>query len=347
MISSLVREDLKEFVPYQIAEISRDRIRLNANESPWSLCEGELNRYPQPMGLERIVKFYQVSPEHILVTRGSNEGIDLLVRLFCQAGRDEVLTLKPTYGMYEVAAKLQGVKVSAVTLEADYDFSINMDSIIEAITPKIKIVFICSPNNPTGNTIDTQSLQKLCQTTDSRCIIVLDEAYVEFSDRASAVSLISEHSNLVILRTLSKAFGLAGVRVGIVLGNQELIQYLQAIMATYPIPTPCQALIKQAFSTEKTVQMWINISRLKNSRRIMREKLSNMSFIERVYPSEANFILIKLRDAESVAKYSADRGVLLRLIGNNNQFLRMSLGSENENIKLIEVLKEWEVQYEK
>jgi len=347
MISSLVREDLKEFVPYQIAKISRDLLRLHANESPWSFCGDELNRYPQPVELEKIAAFYKANPAQILVTRGSNEGIDILMRLFCQAGSDEILTVYPTYEMYKVTAKLYGVKVNTLALDANNNFAITVDSIIEAMTPKTKLIFICSPNNPTGSVMDYRSIKKLCQSTSSRCVIVLDEAYIEFSDSASATRLINGYPNLVILRTLSKAFGLAGIRVGIVLGNQDLIQYLQAIMPTYPIPTPCQALIEQALSKENIVKMWINMSILKRSRRIISQSLSKLSFIRRVYPSEANFILIKVNNAQEVVEYSAGRGVLLRLIGNDNNFIRITLGSESDNNKLIEIFNEWEARYEK
>lgn len=349
MITKLIRDDLSCFTPYENAKIASDEetIRLNANESPWSVGDSRLNRYPQQVANQRLAEFYQVDAEQVLVTRGSDEGIDLLVRLFCTVGRDEVLTLNPTFGMYQMAAQLQGVKVNTVELRSDQDFTIDVDAILAAITPTTKLVFICSPNNPTGNVIDLSSMRKLCKQTAERCIIVVDEAYVEFADRESFSSLLGEYSNLIVLRTLSKAFGLAGVRVGIVLANQLIIQWLRAIMTPYPIPTPCRVLIDEALQLSRIMRMWVNVAMLKRSRQLLKLSLEKLNFIERVYPSKANFLLVKMNHADKLTHFAATRGLLLRCFSKSTDLLRISVGSEAENQRLLQILTEWVKRDEK
>lgn len=349
MLTNLIREDLRSFMPYETAKNrgEAELIRLHANESPWSVSGNELNRYPRQLDCEKIAKFYQVSPEEVLLTRGSNEGIDLLIRLFCQSGRDEILTISPSYGMYNIAAQLQGIKVNTVDLLAENAYAFDTDAILAAITPTTKILFICSPNNPTGNALDSESIQKLCQQTASQCLVVIDEAYIEFADRASASGLTTEYPNLVVLRTFSKAFGLAGLRVGIVLSNQPLIRCLSAIMPTYPIPTPCQALIEQALQNERILQMWINVLRIKNSRRFLQQTLEKLDFIEVVYPSEANFLLLKMGDADKLETYAAENGVLVRRFANSTELIRISVGTEADNSRLLEIFTQWGLSCEK
>ncbi len=344
MISNIIREDLRDFMPYTTAKLTNgaETIRLHANESPWSAGNRDLNRYPQIFGGEELAKYYQVNAAEILVTRGSNEGIDLLVRLICRAEVDEILTLSPTYGMYEIAARMQNVKVNTVELREDQNFAVDADAIIQKLTPVIKIVFVCSPNNPTGTTIEITGIRKLCEATAQTAIIVIDEAYIEFADRSSAASLLEDCNNLVILRTLSKAFGLAGLRVGIVLANQEIIEWVRALMPPYPIPTPCQSLITQAIQSERVMQMWINVAMQKRSRLFLQTTLPSFKFIEKTFPSEANYILVKVANADSLVQFVAERGVLLRTIASLNNFIRISLGAEAENLQLLALFSEWE-----
>lgn len=340
MIMNLVREDLRDFIPYQTAKMRGDReyIRLHANESPWGADDLQLNRYPKMLAIESLCNFYQVNTDQLLVTRGSNDGIDLLLRLFCRAQYDEILSLSPTYGMYQIAAQLQGVKTNQVALNAQDNFEFNLEAILTAITVRTKLLFICSPNNPTGTCIDLTSIRRLCE---ENLLVVIDEAYIEFSDRLSAVSLLNKCPNLVILRTLSKAFGLAGLRAAVVLADQEVIRYLQAIMPPYAIPTPCQTLLLEAFRPERIMQMWINVALIKRSRRNLQKALKKLPFVEAIYPSEANFILLKVTDVDALVEFAADQGILLRKLSGKDNLLRMSVGSDLDNSLLLEVLSQW------
>ncbi len=346
MIANLIREDLRNFLPYQTAKMRGDTeyIRLHANESPWSADAQALNRYPQALNNEKLCSFYQVSSEQLLVTRGSNDGIDLLMRLFCRAEYDEVLTLSPTYGMYQLAAQLQGVKANTVSLSAENDFAINIEAVLTALTPCTKIVFICSPNNPTGITIDFANIRRLCE---ENIIVVIDEAYIEFADRQSASFLLNSYRNLVILRTLSKAFGLAGLRAAVVLADQQVIQWLQAIMPPYPIPTPCQAALIDAFASERIMQMWVNVAMLKRSRQFLQDALIKFKFVEQVFPSEANFILLQMQDVDGLVQFSAAQGILLRKVTGMDNMLRISVGSETDNCSVLTLLTTWEQKNEK
>jgi len=346
MIANLIREDLRNFLPYQTAKMRGDTeyIRLHANESPWSTDALALNRYPQVLSNEKLCEFYQVSTDQLLVTRGSNDGIDLLMRLFCRAEYDEVLTISPTYGMYQLAAQLQGVKTNMVALSAENNFAFNLEAVLAALTPSTKMVFLCSPNNPTGLTIDLASIRRLCE---ENIIVVIDEAYIEFANRQSASCLLNCYRNLVILRTLSKAFGLAGLRAAVVLADQQVIQWLQAIMPPYPIPTPCQAALIEAFASERIMQMWVNVAMVKRSRQFLQDALKKFKFIEYIIPSEANFLLLQMQDVDELVQFSAEQGILLRKVTGINTFLRISVGSETDNCSVLTVLTAWEQKNEK
>lgn len=348
MISELIREDLKDFFPYETAKLLSDisYIRLHANESPWSMIDDNLNRYPKAICKEAVAQYYQVRPEEILATRGSNEGIDLLLRLFCKAGCDEISVTVPTFGMYKILAQIQNVKINSIQLNEKEDFIFDAGSIINKIAEKTKILFICSPNNPTGNTISYEDVKKICRSCSRKSIVVIDEAYIEFSNSRSVTNLINECNNLVVIRTLSKAFGLAGIRVGFVIGNEELIKSLQMIQSPYPIPSPCVQAIERVMSNEKIVQMWVNTILIKNSRKYLIKKFNELSLFEKIYPSEANFILVKLKSASKLELFAADRGVLLRKIGIDDSYLRIGIGSNEENQYLISIFQDWDKENE-
>lgn len=349
MISELIRDDLKDILPYETAKLVAEvpYIRLHANESPWSLSEKNLNRYPKLVCRDIPALYFRVKPEELIITRGSNEGIDVLVRLFCKAGRDEILIITPTFGMYKIAAQIQGIKINTAELIEKEEFKFNVDNIIQGITKKSKIVFICSPNNPTGNSISNNDIEKICAYCRGKSIVVIDEAYFEFSEGKSATSLINQYDNLVIIRTLSKAFGLAGVRAGFILANEKMIRTFQLIQQPYSIPTPCIELIENAMSNEKIVQMWINTTVIKSSRKYLINIFKELDIFEKVYSSEANFILVKLKSAGELEKFASEQGVLLRKIGNSDNYLRISVGTYEQNEELINILKKWGVNREK
>lgn len=343
MISTLIRDDLKELSSYQTAQkrTNTPYIRLHANESPWSLSEENLNRYPKQLNKELPAQFYGVKTEQLIVTRGSNEGIDLLVRLFCTAGSSEVVIVTPTFGMYYTASQIQGIRFSAVELEEKSDFRFEVDKIIQKINDNTRLIFICTPNNPTANAMSLEDIRALCEYCRDRYILVIDEAYIEFSEQRSATALINEYSNLVILRTLSKAFGLAGIRAGFVIANEAIINSIELIIPPYPIPTPCVEVIESSMSNQKIVQMWINATVIKNSRTLLITQLGSMGVFEKIYPSETNFILTKVKQADLLQTFASKRGVLLRLIDSEKGLLRISVGSTEENDSLVKILDEW------
>ena len=241
-VLSLLRPEILALSPYSSArkESSGGRIWLDANENPLTPSTGKplLNRYPEPQPADliaRLAAYYAVAENNILVTRGSDEGIDLLLRAFCRAGQDAILITPPTYGMYAVSAAIQNARVVAVPLLADKNFALNPEAVLAAITPSVKLVFLCSPNNPTGALLARRDVLQLVQELLSKAIVVVDEAYLEFAGTPSLTQELAGNPNLVVLRTLSKAFGLAGIRCGVTIASPTLISVLQKIIAPYPL----------------------------------------------------------------------------------------------------------------
>lgn len=273
-----IRPDLREFTPYQSArrEASGGQILLNANESPYQDFENDfssarlsLNRYPdpQPQGLrQRLAEIYQVTPEQLLMTRGIDEGIDLLIRLCCQAGQDQIIITPPTFGMYAVSAKLQNAAIIKVPLLAAEDFKLNTETLLVQRQSATKVIFICSPNNPTGNCIPITDILKICQACEHNSLVFVDEAYIEFSDQPSALPFLNQCANLVIARTLSKAYGLAGARLGVMLAHPEIIHYLSSIIAPYPLATINTTVITAELSTQRLQRIHEQINTIKQQR---------------------------------------------------------------------------------
>ena len=243
-VLDLARPEIRAMQPYSSArmEASGGDVFLNANESAWAPVGDDglgCNRYPEPQPaalVDALAALYGVRREQLLVGRGSDEAIDLLVRAFCRAGRDAILIQPPTFGMYAVCARVQDAGVVEVPLAAD--FTLDVDAVLAALTPAVKLVFICTPNNPTGQPVPRAAVERLAQALSGRALLVVDEAYVEFCDAGSVADLIDRYDNLAVLRTLSKAWALAGVRIGSLLANAEVIALLRRIMAPYPLPLP-------------------------------------------------------------------------------------------------------------
>ncbi len=342
MITSLIRSNLRKFKPYSSARSLYQRgVFFDANENPFgSVVETttalELNRYPDPYSLrlrEALGDFLGISPENVLVGNGSNEAIDLLVRLFVEPD-EEILTIEPTYGMYCVIAELAGVAVNRCSFRDD--FTLDIRALLKSITPKTKVIFCCSPNSPTGVVIDEADIEQLCRSFKG--IVVVDEAYVEFSSKSSLTKKVSEFQNLVILRTLSKAWGLAGIRVGYAVAQKEIIEYLNSIKLPYNLNKLSNELALQALTQYPKMAEWKTII-IKE-----REKLSKAlkKFGLTVFPSEANFLLVRFPKASIVAtRLAQEYGIIVRNFGSKpllKDCIRISVGTPEQNKLLLTAL---------
>ena len=351
-VLDLVREDLRDFAGYASARRANvtGSIWLNANESPWpnNADTGlNLNRYPEPQPqalAKRLAEIYGVDLAQLMVTRGSDEGIDLLVRAFCKAGQDGVLIAPPTFGMYAVCARVQNAKIFEVPLidEATqwrYDVSAALEKIRQE---PVKLVFVCTPANPTGQSISLDQIRQLANASAGKAIVVVDEAYAEFNETPSATCLLKEFENVVILRTLSKAYAMAAARVGIVMAQPNIIQVLKNIGAPYPVPTPC-AVQAMAGLSAPNVEIAIQRARISISERNrVYSKLLDMKSVKKVYASQGNYLLARFYDAEKVFQACLSAGVVIRDMRANavlSDALRISIGTPDENDAMLKALE--------
>lgn len=349
-LQTLVREELREFKPYSSArvEASRGQVWLNANESPWSHVDSSqaLNRYPEQQSTQlsaAMSAYYGVDSSQLLVTRGSDEGIDLLLRLFCQPGRDTVIVCPPTFGMYQIAAQIQSARVITVPLSPE-TFALNPDAILAAWNPSVKLIVLCSPNNPTGNSVERAELLNVCAQLSGKALVVVDEAYVEYSQAPSFASEIQQVNNLVILRTLSKAFGLAAARVGVVIANEDIINWLKKILAPYPLPSTSTALAIAAFQPDALRQMSEQITTIQQERSRIMAQLSAMDIVETVWPSDANYLFVIFK--RSIMSECAASGIILRDMHDRtgiHHAVRISIGAPEENQAVIDFLTQCQV----
>ena len=342
MIISLIRSNLRKFKPYTSARsLYQKGIFFDANENPFgSVVEtpmaSELNRYPDPSSLDlrkAIGTFLGLSAENILVGNGSNEAIDLLIRLFVEPD-EEILTIEPTYGMYAVIAELANVRIHRFSLRDD--FTLDMPALLKSITPKTKIIFCCSPNSPTGTLIDPKDVKGLCLSFKG--IVVVDEAYVEFSSRPSSAQKVFELQNLVVLRTFSKAWGLAGIRVGYAVAQKETINYLNSIKLPYNLNRLSSELALQALKRYSQMEEWKRL--LVAERKTLAKALKELGLT--VFPSEANFLLVRFPNASTVAqKLATDYGLIVRDFGTKpllTDCIRISVGTPEQNELLVRTL---------
>ena len=347
-VLDLARPEIRAMQPYSSArmEASGGRVFLNANESAWAPPgDGDLgcNRYPDPQPaalVEALARLYDVRPSQILVGRGSDEVIDLLVRAFCRAGEDAIAIQPPTFGMYAVSAQIQNAGIVPVPLKAD--FTLDVDAVLAAITPAVKLVFVCTPNNPTGQLVPLNEVTRLAEELTDRAVLVVDEAYIEFSDAPSATSLVNQFDNLAVLRTLSKAWALAGARIGSLVANEDIIGLLRRIIAPYPLPRPCVALAMQALSDEGQAAALSHIAIVREQRDRMYRALADMPGVRAVLPSHANFLAIRHDDAPAIYQRLRDAGILVRDIHRYPQLgdaLRITVGLPEENDRVLEVLQ--------
>lgn len=346
-VARLARPEIRALKPYEAAVQVTDTIRLNANEAPWSSSSDTyrrpLNRYPEirPQRLrERLADHYRCPPEKLLVTRGSSEAIDLLLRVFCRAGVDSIVTTTPTFSMYRHYAAIQGAKVREVRTVGDNDFAVEADAILDACDDSTRLIFLCSPNNPTGTLLDDDVLRRVLAERSDRSVVVLDEAYIEFSGQASAVELLATFDNLVILRTLSKALAFAGARCGAVIGPAAVISMLNAVQAPYALATPVVESVEAALEPEVLRDANRAIDEVVTERRRLGEALARMTFVRRIWPSAGNFLLLELDGAEEIMERTHAAGILLRdFSGSLANCVRISIGSPAENDRLLELCK--------
>jgi histidinol-phosphate aminotransferase len=349
-ILNLVRPDILTLQPYQHAAWEPSVERMHANEMPWRADEDEsgagLNRYPEPQPddlIDHLAHLYGVAPANVLAGRGSDEGIDLLVRAFCRAGLDSVLICPPTFGMYKVSARIQGAGVVEVPLIKECSFALDTDAILAACAkdPNIKLVFLCSPNNPTGNLLDRSSIERICTELANRAVVVLDEAYIEFAQTESLRSQLSRYENLVILRTLSKAYALAGARCGAVLAHPEIIGVLARVITPYALPTHTIESVLELTNVAHAVQAKDRIAGILAERERLTNQLSRLPAITRVWRSDSNFVLVQCVDADQVLRAANAAGLIIRDPRSNpalSDCVRISVGTPEQNERLLRAI---------
>jgi histidinol-phosphate aminotransferase len=346
-VLDLARPEIRAMQPYSSArmEASGGAILLNANESAWAPtgAAGQgCNRYPDPQPaalLQALAQLYGVREEQLLVGRGSDEAIDLLVRAFCRAGRDAIAIQPPTFGMYSVCARIQDAGIVEVPLAAD--FTVDADALLAAVTPAVKLVFVCTPNNPTGQPVPRATIERLARELAGRALLVVDEAYVEFADGGSVAELIDRYDNLAVLRTLSKAWALAGARVGTLLAHAEVIALLRRIIPPYPLPLPCVTAALDGLSVPGQAEAAGHIRIVREERGRMAAALAAVPGVREVLHSQANFLAVRFDDAGGAYQRLFAAGIVVRDVRrypNLADALRITLGTPAENTRVLEVL---------
>jgi len=348
----LARPEIRALQPYSSARMEArggGSVLLNANESPWPpfACDRDWNRYPEPQPaalVARLAGLYGVGNDQLLVGRGSDEGIDLLVRAFCAAGRDAILVSSPTFGMYAVCARVQGVEVIDAPLRGD--FSLDIDAVLAAVTPAVKLVFVCAPNNPSGAGVPRAAILRLAEALADKALVVVDEAYVEFidpeGDCRSLADRIGAIPNLVVLRTLSKAWALAGIRMGALLADARVIALLRKLMPPYPLPTPCIEIALRALADAGVCAMRERVATIRRERLRVRDALARCCCVRAVLPSQANFLGVSFEDAGRACEALRDAGVIVRDVRRYPMLgdaLRITLGSPDQNDRVLAVLR--------
>jgi histidinol-phosphate aminotransferase len=347
-VLDLARPELLELRPYVPAAYEPDCIRLNANESPWrspgDATPRGLNRYPPPRPLElraKLAGYYGHPEETLLVTRGSSEAIDLLIRGFCTAGRDAILISTPTFDMYRVYARIQAADVVAVPLLKDRQFALPTEQILERLDERIKIIFVCSPQNPTGSVPARADLELICERARDRALVVIDEAYREFSTRPDCSGLLERHEHVVLLRTLSKCVALAGVRCGALLAHAEAVAFLERILPPYTFPTPSIDIVLQALGPESLRVSAERVKLVRLERDRLSASLANVPQVIKVWPSEANFVLVETRDGRRFQEAARSAGILIRAYADEpllENCVRITVGTPEENDRLLQAV---------
>jgi histidinol-phosphate aminotransferase len=348
-VLALARADIRELSPYAHASWAPELTRLHANELPWPANPGggaPQNRYPEPQPaelLQALAQYYGVEPAQLVATHGSDEAIDLITRVFCRAGQDAVLTTPPTFGMFAVAAHVQGAAVIEVPLRAEQDFALDTAAVRTAISSNsnVRIVWLCSPNNPSGAHLAEDSIMEVIAAARGRAMVVIDEAYAEFSSRPSLTRLLAQNPHLAILRTMSKAHGLAGARIGAVIAHPQVIDLIRKIILPYTLTSGSIETALAALAPSALAETRRRVRELIASREQLAMDLKASPAIERVWPSDANFLLVRCRPGSRLFERWIEAGLLVRDFRRARGLencLRITVGTAEQNQRLRAVL---------
>ena len=346
-LKNILRPNVAALTPYSSAREDfkgEAEVYLDANENSLgsAITNYKLNRYPDPLQLkakEKIGKIKSVQPANIFLGNGSDEAIDILIRAFCNPDKDNIIILPPTYGMYEVAANINDVKVKTVQLNKDVQ--LDLSNIKISIDSNTKLIFVCTPNNPTGGIINKSDIENLLNSFNG--VVVVDEAYIDFADTPGMIQDLNKYPNLVILQTFSKAWGLAGLRVGMAFASAEIISVMNKIKAPYNVGELVQNLVIQSLDNKDAVKTMVET--LKKERAILIQKLSELSFVNGILPSQSNFLLAKTSCPDKLYDYLITNNVVVR---NRSKLplceggLRITIGTPEENKKLLSLLTAFE-----
>eukprot|EP01134_Creolimax_fragrantissima_P004011 CFRG4011T1 len=344
-LQSLLRPNVRNLKPYRCARDDYSSgVLLDANENsygpPFNSDVPELNRYPDPHQLElrtRIADFRSVSADHVFVGVGSDEAIDLLMRVLGVPGKDKIMITPPTYGMYKVSANINDLEVVSVPLTPE--FELRVDAMLEAVTPEVKLIFVCSPGNPTSKCCSRESIVELLKAYTTG-LVVVDEAYIDYAlNDTSACELIAEYPNLVVLQTLSKSFGLAGIRLGMLFGNADLVDTLMKVKAPYNVNKLTSKVAIEGM--KNSPQMKSHVASTHEQRELVELGLRNLKSVRKIYPSDANFLLVKIDNSFQVYKQMAAQGVVIRYRGDQmycEDCVRITIGTAEENVQMLAVL---------
>ncbi len=340
-LAQLIRPNVARMAPYSCARNEFEGVAsvcLDANENPYN---SPYNRYPDPLQRElkrRIAQIKGVSAERIFLGNGSDESIDLAFRAFCEPGLDNVVAIEPTYGMYKVCAELNQVEYRPVLL--DGHFSFQADWLLSACDEHTKLIFVCSPNNPTGNSMPEDEILRLLDSFEG--LVIVDEAYIDFSSRESLLSQLDKYPNLIVFQTFSKAWGCAGLRLGLAYADPAIIEIYNKIKYPYNINVLTQQTALKLLQEENQVKSWVKT--LLDEREKLQERLAGLSMVQTIYPSEANFLLVKVNDADALYRYLVEQSIIVRnrnrvrLCGN---CLRITVGTPEENAELLKPLQSY------
>jgi len=340
-LNKLLRENIKNLEPYACArnEFSGEAsVFLDANENPYN---APYNRYPDPLQhklKDKIVKIKGCSEEQLFLGNGSDEAIDIVFRAFCEPGKDNMIRIDPSYGMYQVCAEINDVEIRAVSL--DENFNISAKKLMDATDDHTKLMFLCSPNNPTSNLLDKEEVISVLK--HFKGLVILDEAYIDFSPGNSFLPELGKYDNLIIFQTFSKAWGMAGIRLGMAFANPEIIAVFNKIKYPYNVNILTQQKALESIKTNKEIkENWVK--ELLEARKVLSEELKSLDCVKKVYPSDSNFLLVKMDNATDTYKYLTGLGIIVRNRSTVNlcsNCLRITVGSEKENTMLIKALKE-------
>ena len=341
-LDKLVRPNISKLTPYSSARnefTGAAAVFLDANENPFN---EPYNRYPDPLQREvkeRLAAIKGVKPENIFLGVGSDEGIDLAYRIFCRPGIDNVVAIAPSYGMYEVCADINDIEYRKVSLDDNFEFDI--ESLLAAADENTKLMWICSPNNPTGNAYPLDIIKQVANRFEG--IVMVDEAYIDFSDKGTMVDYLDEFPNVIVLQTFSKAWGRAGLRLGVAYASADIIGYYNKVKYPYNVNAVTQEMAIEALDDMATVTAWV--SELLESRAELAKAFGEMTCVKHIYPSDANFLLIKVDNPDALYNYLCENGIIVR---NRNRVekcagcLRITIGTKDENAQLINAIKEYD-----